>query len=147
YGLYFALAALTLWLWIHTNDESSFSAFVFGTAFFVAFLVHYYSVLCLVPYAAALILDRAEWRARFGKFAAGCVGVACAAALTHGPILAARQISSIFWSPASLQKLADVYVDFFPRGALLLALIMLWIVLTVREGENRIFLPPMSRAE
>src|SRR6476661_5396250 len=88
YSIYFALAAFTFWLWVHTKDRA-FASILFGTAFFLAFLVHYYSVLCLVPYAAAVILEPRQWRARVGKFAAGCVGVACGAALTLGPILAA----------------------------------------------------------
>ena len=52
YGLYFMFASLALWIWIHASHARKLSSALFGVVIFLAVAVHYYAVLCLVPYVA-----------------------------------------------------------------------------------------------
>ena len=47
YGLFFLFAAAVLWAWIGNR-----SAIVLAALFFFGVLIHYYLVLCLIPFAA-----------------------------------------------------------------------------------------------
>ena len=100
YALYFMFASLALWLWIHASDASKLSSVLFGVVIFLAVAVHYYAVLCLVPYAAWEVCNWRPGRAPSGKLIAGCVGVLCAAALFSRQILALREFSPHYLGPA-----------------------------------------------
>src|SRR5271169_4900045 len=51
YALYFMFAALALWIWAYDKNSSRVGAVFFGVVFFLAVGMHYYAILCLVPYA------------------------------------------------------------------------------------------------
>jgi uncharacterized membrane protein len=129
YALYFMFASLALWLWIYTSEVSKLSSILFGFVIFLAVAVHYYAVLCLVPYA---VWEVCNWRSRrfpSGKLIAGCLGILCAAALFSSQILALRQLSAGFWARPTLNSLARILNDFFPFGLFPLAAIMIWVAL------------------
>lgn len=129
YALYFMLASLALWLWIHASDASKLSSVLFGVVIFLAVAVHYYAVLCLVPYAVWEVSNWRLARAPCGKLIAGCLGVLCAAALFARQILALREFSGHFWSRPTFSSLAAIFTDFFPNGLFPLAAIMILVAL------------------
>ena len=92
YALYFMLAALGLWLWTCTRTDNTASAILFGVVMFLGITMHYYAVLCLVPYAAYEVVTWRPWRLPSRKIVAGLLGVGCAAAMLWLPIQAGRQI-------------------------------------------------------
>ena len=59
YALYFMFASLALWIWARDRNESRRGAALFGAAFFLAVAMHYYAILCLVPYA---VWELWNWR-------------------------------------------------------------------------------------
>jgi uncharacterized membrane protein len=145
YGLFFMLAAVQLWLWIHAPDDRKSSSVLFGLAFFLAFSLHYYSALCLVPYGAFAV---STWRPRSApppKLAAGVVGVMCGVLLFSREILAARTISAGFWAPPSLNALLRIFGDFFPLGLFFAALALIWVAWSARP--ERLLPGPMLRSE
>jgi uncharacterized membrane protein len=130
YALYFMFASLALWIWIHASDAGKLSSFLFGIVIFFAVAVHYYAILCLVPYAVWEVSNRKPWRAPSGKLTAGCLGVLCAAALFSRQILALRQVfSPYFWSRPAPSSLAAILNDYFNYGLFPLAAIMIWVAL------------------
>lgn len=145
YALYFMLAATELWLWVHAPDNRKSSAVLFGVTFFLAFSVHYYSVLCLVPYSAFEASRWKPWRAPSPKLLAGILGVVCGGALFSWQILAARTLSRGFWAPPSLGVLLRIFSEFFPFGLFIGAAALLWIAWTDRP--EKLPLDPMLRSE
>lgn len=144
YGLFFMFASLALWIWIHGRD-SKLSAVLFGVVIFLAVAVHYYAVLCLVPYAAWEIWTGKVRPLPSAKLIAGCVGVLCALALFYQQVLALRNIAGDFWATPSMLGLAALFSDFFPYGGLLLMAIVLWIALAGRsEGSTLVAAMPSS---
>src|SRR5579863_3763000 len=77
YGIYFMLAAMSLWVWIHTSRASRPAAAIFGVTVFLGVMMHPYAVLCLVPYAIWDLSSWRPWRLPSPKIIAGAVGVAC----------------------------------------------------------------------
>jgi len=47
--MYFMLAALAHWIWIHARHDSRLAAVFFGVVVFLGVTMHYYAVLCPVP--------------------------------------------------------------------------------------------------
>lgn len=90
YALYFMFASLALWIWLHASDSGKLSSFLFGIVIFLAVAVHYYAILCLVPYAVWELSNWKPWRPPSSKLIAGCLGVLCAGALFSRQILALR---------------------------------------------------------
>ena len=64
--------------------------------FFLAFSVHYYSALCLIPYAAFLASRWKPSESSFPKLLAGILGTLGAVALFSRQNLATRTMSSAF---------------------------------------------------
>lgn len=58
YALYFMLAAVALWLWAFTKDESKIAAAAFGAVFFIGVPLHYYFFLCLAPFGILALAQR-----------------------------------------------------------------------------------------
>lgn len=146
YGLYFFFAALSLWLWAHT-DNSRRSAVLFGAVFFCGFMMHPYAVLCLVPYG---VWDLCRKRLTSTKVVAGVLGIACAAAILAIHISAAMAKSGRFpGQHPSQAALEEVFPQMFPDGMLLLVLIAIWIALVGVSGEKTKIAPvlPMPPAE
>lgn len=129
YSLYFMFASLALWLWTKESSANKVSSVLFGGVIFLAIAVHYYAVLCLVPYAAWEVFNWRQGNNSRGKFIAGCLGTLCAAALFSRQILALGQMSHGFWAPPTLPALVAIFSDFFPYGLFPLIGIMIWIAL------------------
>jgi Dolichyl-phosphate-mannose-protein mannosyltransferase len=146
YALYFTLAAMELWLWLHTPESHKGSALLFGTTVFLAFNVHYYTALCLVPYAVFEAFRWNRWRAPSAKLIAGTLGILCGVAVLSQQILAARKVSPGFWAPPDFNALREVFGEFFPFGLFIAAVVLLWIAWTVRH-ETPITLYPMLGGE
>jgi len=147
YGLCFMLAALALWIWTRDTDESRLSAVFFGAALFLAVTMHYYAVLCLLPYAVWELSNWKPWRLPSRKMIAGILGVSCAAAILWAPIQAGRRFFKFgYFEAPSLALLRDTFTGFFPYGVLLLALVMVWIAL-VGTKDRITPLPPMLSSE
>jgi len=145
YSLYFMLAAAELWLWVHAPDHRKSSAVLFGVTFFLAFSVHYYSALCLVPYAAFEASRWKPWRAPSRKLLGGILGVLCGLVLFSQQILAARTLSRGFWAPPSHGALLRIFGEFFPFGLFIGAAALIWIAWTVRP--EKLLLVPMLHSE
>src|SRR5579885_3076331 len=71
YALVFRWSACSLWLWLHTRRDSKGAALAFGAAVFGSVTAHYYAVFCLIPYAAAALLEIREKGLPL-KIIAGC---------------------------------------------------------------------------
>src|SRR5450759_2567020 len=80
YAIYFMLAAMGLWLWVATKDENKAAAIAFGALVFVGVSVHYYFVLCVVPFG---IMALAEKRIFHPKAVAAAVGVSLSLAVSY----------------------------------------------------------------
>jgi hypothetical protein len=139
------LAATELWLWVHAPDKRKSSSILFGLAFFLAFCVHYYSALCLVPYVALEISRWRYWSARSPKLFSGICGVLCGMLVFSRQILAGRTLSEGFWAPPSLSSLLRIYGDFFPFGLFVAATALIWIAWSARR--EKLLLDPMLRTE
>jgi len=136
YGIFFMLAALALWVWTYSKDGKWLSAILFGTVLFLGVTIHYYFVLCLVPYVLCEIFRRKRWQPPSRILIAGIVGVAVPSVLLSPLALAfSRNFSSGYYDRPSLPALVDIFSHLFPVGLFLLALITVWIVLV--GGEER----------
>ncbi len=145
YSLFFLLSSLALWIWIH-GPRGKLSAVLFGTAIFLAMLVHYYAVLCLVPYAVWEFFADKTWRMPSPKLMAGCIGVFCALALFFRQIQALRQIAGSFWATPTPAGLAALFTDYFPYGGLLITGAVVWVALAGRKKGSSV-VPAMFPAE
>jgi hypothetical protein len=145
YGLYFMLAAAELWLWVHAANHYKSSAVLFGVTFFLAFSVHYYSALCLIPYAAFEASTWKPWRAPSRKLVAGTLGVLCGLVLFSPQILAARTLSHRFWAVPSRGALMRMFGEFFPSGLFIGAAGLIWIAWIAKP--DKLLLYPMLRNE
>jgi Dolichyl-phosphate-mannose-protein mannosyltransferase len=134
YALYFMLVAIELWLWVHTPDQG-WSPFLFGVTVFLAFNLHYYSALCLVPYAALEASRWQPWRAPSRKLFAGGLGLLCGVAELAYPILGARKVSPGFWAPPSFGALREMFGEFFPFGVFVAAAVLIWITWTAAQEK------------
>jgi hypothetical protein len=135
YGLYVMLSAFCFWIWIH-GRRSYFSALLFGAAFFLSIMFHYYAVLGLVPYAAWEALRWKRWRMPSAKLIAGGLALCCAAAVLIPQMSGAKRYSAVFWSAPSMLKLRTTFSDLIPDGLFLLALILIWVALTARTRRG-----------
>lgn len=147
YGLYFMLAALALWVWLGTRDGKKSSAIFFGIVLCLGVTMHYYFVMCLVPYAIWEVLYGKRGQIASGKLIAGFVGAAVPLALLLPLILSfSHNYATGFWNRPSLGALRAIIPQVFPNGLSLLALIVLWIVLADTD-KNNIVLQRMQPGE
>ena len=147
YALYFMLAALALWVWFCTRDDKKSSAIFFGVVLFFGVTMHYYFVLCLVPYAIWEVLGGKRGQLASPKLIAGLVGAIVPAVLLSPFILSfSRKFSTGFWNRPSLGELRAIFPQLFPDGLFLLALIVIWIVLADSDKKN-VALQPMQSGE
>jgi hypothetical protein len=145
YGIYFLLASFCFWIWVH-GRRKLLSALLFGAAFFLSVMFHYYAVFALLPYAAWEILGWKRWRMPSANLTAGGLAVCCSAAVLAPQMSGAKRYAAIFWSPPSLWKLRNTFPDLLPDGLFLLALILIWIAVTTRRGKAA-DIAPMGAAE
>ena len=149
YAIYFMISALALWIWTATKADSKRSAIFFGTAFFLGVAIHYYFVLCLIPYAIWEVLHWRPWQPPSQKLIAGVVGAAVPVILFY-PLISsfAREFSRSFKAHTYLGALEDIFSHLFPLGFFLLPLIVLWLVIvSARSKEESIVLPLMQSGE
>jgi hypothetical protein len=138
YALYFMLAAMALWLWVVTKEESKTAAVAFGAVFFIGVGVHYYFVLCLAPF---VIMALATRRIFHPKVIAAATGVICLLAVLYPQIastLSAARAGKIgAWGLASTTLLQWVYGDLFPTATIPLVLIAIGVaIFGSRSGER-----------
>jgi hypothetical protein len=147
YGLYFMLTALALWLWTQTREENKFSALLIGVVFFLSAIIHYYTALCLVPYAIWEALNWKPWRLPSQKMIGAVLGVLGGIAVLSEPILAARHVyNGTLPGTPTVSFLSFAFSAMFPHGILLLALVMIWIAL-VGANARIVRLAPMPPGE
>jgi Dolichyl-phosphate-mannose-protein mannosyltransferase len=146
YGIYFMLGALSLWLWSYGGRDRKIPAAFFGLTLFAATLVHYYSVLLIVPYALWELTQWRPWRRPSAKMIAGVIGLACGLSLLISQIRGAAGRAGTFWSPPSLYALQQTYSDLFPSGLFLMALVLIWIVVA-RTARGNDSIPAMASEE
>jgi uncharacterized membrane protein len=115
YALYFMLATMALWLWVVTKDESKTGAAAFGALFLIGVAVHYYFVLCLVPFGIWALARR---RVFHPKVIAATVGMMCSLAVLYPQIAGSRALvrspGTILWALPSAASLEAVYAELFP---------------------------------
>ena len=145
YAIYFMLAAFCFWIWVHGRRGIP-SALLFGVATLLAIMVHYYAVLGLVPYAAWEALGWKRWRMPSAKLIAGGLAVCAAVAALLPQMAGAKRYATFFWSPPTFFKLRSTFEDLFPEALFLMVLILIWVVLTARGGQNS-DVAPMPAAE
>jgi hypothetical protein len=136
YGLYYMWSACSLWLWIHTRQQSRGAAVLFGLSICASLATHYYAVFCLIPYAAIVVLDgKQAWRSP--KFLAGILGAVITLGLFAPLAVTHRQFSSGFWALPTMGALSSVYSQSFPQVSFALALAIVWMALGApRTGSS-----------
>jgi hypothetical protein len=143
-ALFFMFSAVQLWLWCHTPDNRK-SAILFGLAFFLAFNVHYYSLFCIVPYAAYEASRWKPWKLPSAKLTAGAIGLLCGLALFSMQIAAARAASHGFWATPSRHAAYEAFGQIFPYVLFVGAVALIWIAWTA--GPEKLTIEPMSAGE
>jgi hypothetical protein len=147
YAIYVMFAALTLWVWSYDWMSRKWGAVCFGLTLFAAVSFHYYAALLLLPYA---LWELSRWKPGQVvplKLIAGIVGVALAIALLLPLIMSfSRQFAAGFWSHPSLSELMEIYSHIFVGGLFVLALSIIWMVLTNKKRGSGM-VPPMNSAE
>ncbi len=147
YAIYFMLSALALWVWLCTRDDKKSSAIFFGVVLCLGVTMHYYFVLCLVPYAIWEFLRGKRGQLASPKLIAGFVGVIVPAALLAPIILSfSHKFSTGFWNRPSLGELRAIFPQLFPDGLFLLVLIVIWVVLADSDTKN-VALQPIQSGE
>jgi uncharacterized membrane protein len=147
YGLIFMLAALSLWVWVHTRDDRVSWAACFGALTFLSVAMHYYAVLCFVPYGLWEMCKWKPWRPPSRKMIAALLAVLIAAAVFSTHIQAeARGFRSGPARSPSLYSLALSLPNLFLGGWFLLGLIMVWVALVGRQARRNP-LQPMQTGE
>ena len=137
YALYFMLAALALWLWFCTPDEKRSSAILFAIVMFLGVTMHYYFVLCLVPFVIWEVLRGKRGQLASPKLLAGLIGAILPAALLSPIILSfSHKFATGFWNRPSFGELRAIFPQLFPDGLFLLVLIVIWVVLVGVENKN-----------
>jgi Dolichyl-phosphate-mannose-protein mannosyltransferase len=123
YALYFMLAAIALWLWVFTKDDSKTAAVAFGALFLIGVAIHYYFLLCLAPFGISALAER---RIFHPKVIAAAAGVMCSLAVLYPQITssytAAHAIKGSLALP-SIPRLQEVYLQLFPAAIVPLVLI------------------------
>lgn len=146
YSLFFLFSACALWIWLRVDPRKWTFPIVFGACFFAGELMHYYFILCLVPYFAYELLrwDRGDKRIR--ALIAAVIGVGLAGIILLPAALAVRQLSRGFWSPVSISTLS-CFSRFFPYAAVPLVFSTLWLVLQSRRQKGVVRVSSMGPAE
>ena len=146
YAIYFMFAALGLWVWTRAAPNRR-SAIFFGAALFLGVTMHYYAVMCLAPYALWEVLRWKFGQRPSAKLIAGFLGVVVPAALLSPLIISfSHKFSSGFWNRPSFAELRAIFPQLFPDALLLLALIMVWIVLSETSHQDTL-VPRMQEGE
>jgi len=128
YAIYFMFAAIALWLWVLTKAESKTAAVAFGVVFLMGVAIHYYFVLCLLPFGIMALVQR---RIFHPKLMAATAGVMVSLAVLYPQIAKSREFAnsiSVVWAP-SIARLLAAYREFLPNVNLALVLIAIGLVI------------------
>ncbi len=148
YAIYFMLAALGFWAWTVDAGGGRWPVVLFGAAFFAGVCFHYYFGMCLVPYALWEVLRCKRGQRLSPKLIAGFAGAIVPIALLSPLILSfSHKFAGGYWNRPTFIELRAIFAQIFPDGFFLLALIMVWIVFTAPENEQRTSSQAMSPAE
>jgi hypothetical protein len=129
YGLFFLFATWVLWAWIRNRP-----AIVLAALFFFGVLIHYYLVLCLIPFAAEEAYNWRPWRRPSAKLIGGVLGAFAGLALLLPQILGSRRAHAVWWTAQGGRQVLSVLTEIFPAGLFLLALTVLWLIVNERSG-------------
>ena len=140
YGLFFLFAAAALWAWIGKR-----SAILLAAVFFFGVLIHYYLVLCLIPFAAEEAYQWRPWRRPSARLTGGVLGAFAGLAVLLPQILGSRRVHGVWWTDLGGRQVPTIFTDIFPAGLFLLALATLWVVLN--DGSGTVAVKPVSAAE
>ncbi len=147
YALYFMFSALAIWIWLCTSDSKKSSAILFGIVMCLGVCMHYYFVLCLVPFVIWETLRGKRGQLASPKLIAGFVGAIVPAALLAPIILSfSHKFATGFWNRPSLGELRAIFPQLFPDGLFLLVLIVIWVVLADSDKKN-VALQPIQSGE
>jgi 4-amino-4-deoxy-L-arabinose transferase-like glycosyltransferase len=127
YAIYLMFAAIALWLWVFTKAESKTAAATFGAVFLIGVAIHYYFVLCLLPFG---IMALAQRRIFHPKVMAATAGVMVSLAVLYPQIAKSRAFAksiSPVWAP-SIVRLLAAYQGLLPNVTLLLVFIAIGLV-------------------
>jgi len=146
YALYFMFSALALWAWLSIGNSKKSAAF-FGIALFLGVAMHYYAVMCLVPFALWELIAWKPGKRPSLKLVAGILGVALPAVLLF-PLISSfsHKFASGFWNRPSFSELRAIFPQLFPDALLLLALIVIWVVLAGKHDQDTV-VKPMAEGE
>ena len=129
YGLFFLFAAAALWVWIGKRSTIQLVA-----VFFFGVLIHYYLVLCLIPFAAEEAYQWRPWRGPSARLIGAVLGALAGLAVLLPQILGSRRAHGEWWTSQSGRVVPGIFTEIFPAGLFLLALATLWVVLNDRSG-------------
>jgi len=145
YAIYFMLASAALWLWVSTCHQSKWAAAAFGLLFLVGMAIHYFFVLCLVPFGLLALAGR---RIFHPKVIAGSIGI-LGAVLLFFPLISSSGAAAggtyFNWAPPTMVALQSIYLEFFPRVTIPLVLFAVVAALTAKHRELQVV--PMSDGE
>ena len=128
YAIYFLLAAIAFWLWSFTNAENKAAAVAFGVVFFMGVAIHYYFVLCLLPFGIAALAQR---RIFHPKVMAATAGVMVSLAVLYPQIAKSRAFASSIspvWAP-SISRLLAAYREFLPSTILIVLAVAIGVAI------------------
>jgi hypothetical protein len=112
---------------------------------FLGVLMHYYLVLCLVPFAAEEAYNWRPWRWPSARIVGAVLGALAGLTVLIPQVLRSRHFGATWWAPAAGSLVPPVFTDFFPGGLFLLAMVTLWVVLNDRSEP--VTVRPVSAAE
>lgn len=148
YGVYFMFAALAMWAWTNESLSPRRQAILFGLVFFAGECFHYYFGMCLLPFVLWELLHWKPGRRPSLKIVAGIIGGVAPVVILSPLILSfSRKFAGGYWNRPSFPELRAIFSQIFPDGLFLLALVMIWIVLSRNDEEKEIALEPMPEAE
>lgn len=148
YAIYFMLAALALWAWTNESLSLKTQAIVFGVAFLLGESFHYYFGMCLLPFVLWELVRWKPGQKPSMKILAGIVGSFIPVLVLSPLILSfSRKFAGGYWNRPSFLELRAIFSQLFPDGLFLLALIMIWIVLSRSDDERPAEIEPMQSAE
>jgi hypothetical protein len=148
YAIYFMLAAVSFWAWTYDAAGAKWPAALFGLSFFAGVCFHYYFVMCLAPYVVWELMRWKPGHRPSSKLLAGIVGSILPVLLLSPLILSfSRKFAGGYWNRPSLVELRAIFSQLFPDGLFLLALIMIWVVLSRPDNERETAMESMPSTE
>ncbi|MEO8368102.1 MAG: glycosyltransferase family 39 protein [Candidatus Solibacter sp.] len=141
YALFFMFASAALWAWIGRR-----SPVLLAVIFASGVLVHYYLILCLVPFALEEACDWRPWRLPSARLVSAASGALLGLALLSPQILRSTQVHGTAWWAAPVgRQVPSVFNEIFPPGLFLLAMAIVWI--SFADSHATATSAPISSAE